>query len=94
MVDSGVGGRLGAVIGGKLAALGLGRTVLAVTHTPQLAAAAAKHYVVRKDQSDRETRVRVELIEGAARTAEIADMLGGGHAAHAQAQVLLDGGRQ
>ena len=93
-VDSGVGGRLGAVIGGKLAALGLGRTVLAVTHTPQLAAAAAKHYVVRKDQSDRETRVRVELIEGAARTAEIADMLGGGHAAHAQAQVLLDGGRQ
>src|SRR5699024_8187361 len=49
-VDSGVGGRLGAAIGGKLARLATARSVLAVTHTPQVAAAAAAHYVVRKRQ--------------------------------------------
>lgn len=91
-IDSGVGGRLGATIGAKLATLGANRTVLAITHTPQLAAAASRHYVVRKVQNDRRTTATVQELTGAERTAEIADMLGGGSAALGQARSLLAGG--
>ncbi|MBA3707196.1 MAG: AAA family ATPase [Planctomycetes bacterium] len=90
-VDSGVGGRLGAVIGAKLAHLARDRTVLAVTHTPQLAAAAERQYLVRKQQGDKETRVAVCEISGAERLREISEMLGGGRAALDQAKALLAG---
>lgn len=88
-VDSGVGGRLGAAIGGKLAQLARGRTVVVVTHTPQVAAAAHRHYSVRKMQGDRTTMVSVDEIEGERRLAELADMLGGGSAALGQAKALM-----
>ena len=90
-VDSGVGGRLGAAIGARLARLGSERTVLAVTHTPQVAAAAQRHYRVSKRHGRDETMVNVEEISGAERTAELADMLGGGKAALTQAASLLTG---
>lgn len=90
-VDSGVGGRLGAVIGEKLARLAVDRTVLAVTHTPQLAAVAERHYHVVKRQGDQRTDVIVSALSGAARVREIADMLGGGEEAMRQSRALLGG---
>lgn len=90
-IDSGVGGRLGAAIGNKLAQLGRDRTVVAITHTPQLAAAANRHYVVRKEQGDTATVTTVTELTGTARRDEIAEMLGGGKAAVAQAKALLSG---
>ncbi len=92
-VDSGVGGRLGAAIGARLAALGRGRTVLAVTHTPQVAAAAHRHYAVRKRQGIDETTVEVDELSAERRLAELAEMLGGGSAALGQAQALVAGAR-
>lgn len=88
-VDSGVGGRLGAAIGSRLARLGAKRTVLAVTHTPQVAAAAQRHYRVSKRHGVDTTAVDVLEISGKNRLNELADMLGGGTAAKAQAQALL-----
>ena len=88
-VDSGVGGRLGAIIGAKLARLGQGRTVLVVTHTPQVAACGLRQYAVRKHQGADQTVVEVKEIASAEREAEIADMLGGGAAATMQARELL-----
>jgi DNA repair protein RecN (Recombination protein N) len=88
-VDAGVGGRLGAIIGGKLARLASHRSVVVVTHTPQVAAAAAQHYVVRKRQAAARTSVEVQLLADAARLGELADMLGGGAPATAQAKALL-----
>lgn len=88
-VDSGVGGRLGAVIGGKLAHLGHGRTVLVVTHTPHVAAYGHRHYAVRKHQGLDQTVVEVREVAAHERAAEIAEMLGGGAPALAQARELL-----
>lgn len=88
-IDTGVGGRLGAAIGGKLARLASGRSVLVVTHTPQVAASAAAHYVVRKRQGSARTTVEVERLADAARVGELAEMLGGGAPATAQAKALL-----
>ncbi len=91
-VDSGVGGRLGLVIGGKLARLAHGRTVLVVTHTPQVAACGRRQYVVRKHQGDEQTVVRVDAVVGEEREGELAEMLGGGVPAQAQARELLTAG--
>jgi DNA repair protein RecN (Recombination protein N) len=88
-VDSGVGGRLGTVIGNKLAALASTRTVLVITHTPQVAAAANKHYTVRKQQLQRRTEVAVVEATGERRLNELAEMLGGGDAALNQAKALM-----
>lgn len=88
-VDSGVGGRLGAAIGEKLAAIGRDRSVLVITHTPQVAALGARHYTVRKTQDDRSTEVQVAEVTGSRRLQEIADMLGGGKAALGQAKALM-----
>ena len=88
-VDAGVGGRLGGIIGAKLAQLSAGRTVLAVTHTPQLAARAGGHCRVRKHQDEGATWVEVDALDDTSRLAELADMLGGGPAALAQATSLL-----
>jgi DNA repair protein RecN (Recombination protein N) len=88
-VDSGVGGRLGAVIGAKLAALAQGRSVIVITHTPQVAAAASRHYVVRKHHAEDRTEVEVDELTGEDRLRELADMLGGGKAALGQAKSLM-----
>jgi DNA repair protein RecN (Recombination protein N) len=89
-VDAGVGGRLGTVIGTKLARIAHQRSVLAITHTPQVAASAARHYCVRKQQFTERTDVVVQEITGEQRLVEIADMLGGGAAALSQAKTLLE----
>lgn len=89
-VDTGVGGRIGAAIGRKLSELGRHRSVIAVTHTPQLAAWADRQLVVRKQQEDTRTTVRVAPLTGRDRIDEIAEMLGGGEAARKQARALLN----
>jgi DNA repair protein RecN (Recombination protein N) len=88
-VDSGVGGRLGLAIACKLRTVAAQRSVLAITHTPQIAAAADRHYLVVKHQSDDQTSISVTALDGERRLAEMADMLGGGTAARNQAKALL-----
>lgn len=93
-VDSGVGGRLAGAIGAQLAALAGDRTVIAVTHAPQVAACAGRHYAVRKIQGEDTTMVDVVEVTGERRLAEIAEMLGGGKAALGQARALMQGAGQ
>ena len=47
-IDANVGGRLGDVLGQKLAALGQTRQVICVTHLPQVASFAAHHWSIGK----------------------------------------------
>jgi DNA repair protein RecN (Recombination protein N) len=55
----------------------MGRQVFCVTHLPQLAGYADVHLRVRKSVVEGRTRTLVEPIEGEARVAEMAQMLGG-----------------
>ena len=76
-IDQGIGGRVGAVAGHKLRALGDAHQVLAVTHLAQLAACADRHYRVDKDPTDRGARASVQVLQDEeARVAELASMLG------------------
>ena len=57
--------------------LGRDRQVLAVTHLPQVAACADRHFVVSKQTGSGQARSAVDAVAGESRVAEIARMLGG-----------------
>jgi DNA repair protein RecN (Recombination protein N) len=77
-VDANVGGEIGVVVGEKMAAIARGHQVLCVTHLPQVAAQAANHLVVTKDQSGDRAVVHIKPIHEnrKARVGELARMLG------------------
>ncbi|MCU0475747.1 MAG: DNA repair protein RecN [Anaerolineae bacterium] len=76
-VDQGIGGRIGTVVGEKLWTLTHGHQVLVVTHLPQLAGFADKHYHVKKIASDDRTATQVTALDDPnARVIELAEMLG------------------
>ena len=78
-IDTGVGGAVADAIGMRLARLGRDVQVLAVTHAPQVAARATRHYVISKDALEKGQRVATRVIEVAEerRREEIARMLAG-----------------
>ena len=76
-VDSGIGGGVAEIVGRLLAELGSNRQVLCVTHLPQVAARAARHYLVSKENRDGKAVSRVDLLNREDRVEEIARMLGG-----------------
>ena len=75
-IDAGIGGLTAQVLGEKLASLGSKCQVMCVTHLPQVASKAAHHVAVRKTVEDGRSCVRVNILEGEDRIAELARMLG------------------
>ena len=92
-VDANVGGEIGRVVGEKMAGIAKNHQVLCVTHLPQVAAQAAAHLVVTKDQSKDRAVVGIAPIQEnrKARVSELARMLGDRNAksALAHAEELL-----
>ncbi len=78
-IDTGVGGAVADAIGMRLARLARKAQVIAVTHAPQVAARAYRHYVISKDPLAKGKRVATRVAEVAAdkRREEIARMLAG-----------------
>jgi DNA repair protein RecN (Recombination protein N) len=78
-IDTGVGGAVADAIGVRLARLAKRAQVIAVTHAPQVAARAGRHYLISKDVLDRGKRMATRIAELAAerRREEIARMLAG-----------------
>lgn len=100
-IDQGIGGRIGATVGGKLWGLTMTgeadearRQVLCVTHLPQLAGFGDSHFRVEKQtgsvQAGDRTIAHIRRLEGAARVEELAQMLGGDEPVYRQsAQEIL-----
>ena len=76
-VDAGVGGRTAAAVGRRLAQLARHHQVLVVTHLPQIAAFADRHFVVEKHAAGGTTRTTVRVLEGPERVTELSRMLAG-----------------
>jgi DNA repair protein RecN (Recombination protein N) len=76
-VDAGIGGRTAAAVGRRLAALARHHQVLVVTHLPQIAAFADRHFVVEKLIAGGDTRTEVKLLDDAGRLTELSRMLAG-----------------
>lgn len=75
-VDSGVGGQTARAVGERLRALAKGRQVLCITHLPQIAALADRHFRIEKSSGGDVARTSVERLEDAAVVEELCRMLG------------------
>ena len=92
--DMGVGGAVAAAIGERLATIGKRKQVLAITHSPQVAASAVRQLRVSKAEAGGETVTSVDALTQTARREEIARMLAGASVtreARAAADRLLAG---
>jgi DNA repair protein RecN (Recombination protein N) len=92
-IDRGVGGAVASAIGERLARLASAGQLLAVTHSPQVAARGTRHYMIAKSSEGTVTRTSVTLLDETERKEEIARMLSGAEVtdeARAQANRLLE----
>ncbi len=100
-IDTGVGGAVADAIGGRLARLACNVQVLAVTHAPQVAARANRHFFIAKGEAGAQASAgaaghfvtRVDVLSPDARREEIARMLSGAQVsdeARAAAKKLLE----
>ena len=76
-VDAGVGGKAAIEVGRRLHALSQHAQVIVVTHLPQVAAWADRHFVVAKDSDGQIVQSGVSQLDEKARVTEIARMLAG-----------------
>lgn len=91
-IDRGVGGAVADAIGERLSRLASNGQLLAVTHSPQVAARGDRHYMIAKSSQGTVTRTSVTPLTDAERKEEIARMLSGAQVtdeARAQADRLL-----
>ena len=75
-VDAGIGGQTARAVGEKLRSLAAGRQVICITHLPQIASMADRHFTIVKDTTADPARTTVTLLERAAVVGEIVRMLG------------------
>ena len=76
-IDAGIGGNTARAVGDRLRDLGAGRQVVCITHLPQVASLAARHFRIAKRIAAGATLAEVEAVEGEELVAEIVRMLGG-----------------
>jgi len=76
-IDTGIGGRAAEAVGKKLKALAASNQVLCVTHLPQIATFADRHYVIEKKETAGRTCSTIRHVTGHERTEEVARMLSG-----------------
>jgi DNA repair protein RecN (Recombination protein N) len=96
-IDANVGGRLGDVLGQKLAALGQTHQVICVTHLPQVASFARHHWSIRKTKRGNRTVTTIARLKDVDRLEELASMLRGearGETTRKEAAAMLEAARR
>ncbi len=76
-VDVGIGGRVAEAVGRRLARLGRTQQVVCITHLPQIARFADRHFLVAKETKKGRTRTTIERLDDAGRVSELARMSAG-----------------
>ena len=76
-IDVGIGGRTADIVGQKLEELARSRQVICITHLPQIARLADKHFRVEKHVKDNRTTISAKQLNPDERVEEIARMHGG-----------------
>jgi DNA repair protein RecN (Recombination protein N) len=76
-IDSGIGGRAAEAVGKKLKQLARTKQVICITHLPQIASFADRHYLIEKKEAGGRTKTSVRPLDADERTREIARMMSG-----------------
>jgi DNA repair protein RecN (Recombination protein N) len=87
-VDAGIGGLTLNSVGRKLRALADRQQMLLITHWPQLARMADRHFLIKKEVVDNATYTRCERLDADEIKCELARMAGGGEQGAALAEKL------
>ncbi len=91
-IDIGIGGRVAEAVGRKLKELSATNQVFCVTHQPQIASMADRHFVVEKNISSSRTTISVRKLSESEQVEELARMLAGSEiteAARENARAML-----
>lgn len=88
-VDAGIGGLTLGAVAQRLKALSRRQQIILITHWPQLAAKADRHFQVRKDVEAGQTFTRCTRLDEADIFAELSRMAGGGEQGKALARELM-----
>jgi DNA repair protein RecN (Recombination protein N) len=75
-VDAGIGGQTARAVGEQLRDLARGRQVICITHLPQIASMADRHFTIVKDVSGSTARTTVSRLERGDLVGELVRMLG------------------
>ncbi|MGO9901557.1 MAG: DNA repair protein RecN [Solirubrobacteraceae bacterium] len=75
-IDAGIGGHTARAVGEHLRELARGRQLLCITHLPQVAALAERHFTIVKDGTCSPARTTVTALDGEHVVAELVRMLG------------------
>jgi DNA repair protein RecN (Recombination protein N) len=75
-IDAGIGGHTARAVGEQLRELAQGRQVLCITHLPQVAALADRHFTIVKDNRSSPAHTTVTALDGDRVVAELVRMLG------------------
>lgn len=89
-VDSGIGGLILGQVGRRISELADKQQIILITHWPQLAANAGRHFHVHKEVLDRETYTRCRQLSPGEIQEELARMAGGGEQGRIVADQLLE----
>jgi DNA repair protein RecN (Recombination protein N) len=76
-IDTGIGGRAAEAVGKKLKSLARSNQVLCITHLPQIACFADRHFLIEKKIVQGRTHTSIRPLEMPERTEELARMLSG-----------------
>ncbi len=76
-IDVGIGGKTALKVADRIKEIAKNKQVIVITHLPQIASRADKHFFVDKKSSDGRTTVEVKVVEGKERINEIARMMSG-----------------
>ena len=76
-IDTGISGHIAQVVAEKLQSISRGRQVVCVTHLPQIASMADRHFLVTKKSDDETTRTFLLPLDNENRVGEIARLAGG-----------------
>lgn len=76
-IDTGISGKIALIVADKLYNISRGRQVVAVTHLPQLASMADKHYLISKEVVGDSTVTFIKLLDEEGRIKELTRLVGG-----------------
>ena len=92
-IDSGISGEVALRVGEIMRTMSQGHQLICITHVPQIARIADRHFYIYKDNAKGKTNTRIKILEGDDRIIEIAKMLSGekvSEAALANAKELVN----
>ena len=76
-IDSGIGGKTAEFVGEKLRKIAAANQVICISHLPQIARFADRHFLIRKEFRDNQTFSSAVVLEEGERVSEIARLMAG-----------------